>query len=413
MLLFPLNIGSGKITLYQPINLYRKFTAQHIFNGHNILPPQSVLITTVEGIISDIVHISEAGDGIEFFDGLLTPGFINAHCHIELSYLKGKIATGTGLVSFVQEVMKSRGVPDDGKQPAMQLAEQELYDSGTVAVGDICNTIDSIELKQTSKLHWHNFIEVSGFVDAGAAARVANAKNILEDFSSRLQQSVSLSPHAPYSVSKTLFSQLNEATANQLISIHNEECAAENDLYLDKTGDFLQLYKNFGIDITDFSPTGKTSMQSWLPYFNQQQSIISVHNSFTSQADIDFYNLYRGALATFFFCICVNANQYIEQKQPPIDLLRKNNCDIVIGTDSYASNRQLNLLEEMKVIQQISNGQIGLEEILKWATSNGARALQLEDKLGSFEKNKKPGIVLINQLDDLQLTPTSVSRRLL
>ena len=359
------------------------------------------------------MHISDAGDGIEFFDGLLTPGFINAHCHIELSYLKRKIAAGTGLVTFVQEVMKSSGVKDEVKQFAMQLAEQELYDSGTVAVGDICNTTDSIELKQTNKLHWHNFIEVSGFVDAGAEPRLKNAKNILEDFTSRLQQPVSLSPHAPYSVSKTLFGELNEATVNQLISIHNGECAAENELYFDKTGDFLQLYKNFGIDIAGFTPTGKTSMQSWLPYFNHHQSIISVHNSFTSQADIDFYKLYKGSLAKFFFCICANANQYIEQKQPPIDLLRKNNCDIVIGTDSYASNWQLNLLEEMKVIQQISIGQVGLEEILKWATSNGAKALQVEDKLGSFEKNKKPGIVLINQLDDLQLTPTSVAKRLL
>ena len=393
--------------------MYRKFTADYIFTGYEILPANFVLITNPEGVIIDIQDINNSGDNIEVFKGLLTPGFINAHCHVELSHLKDVISTGTGLVEFVQQLMRHRTSFDEAKQKAMQNAVQEMYKAGIVAVGDICNTTDSIIVKQQSLLHWYNFIEVSGFIDAAATKRLADINPVYTNFVANNLTQTSLSPHAPYSVSKTLFKELNLKTGNQLISIHNQECRAENELYQDKGGDFLKLYKNFGIDISSFKPTGKTSLQSWLPYFNKNQSIISVHNSFTSEADIDFYKSLSDTNPSFFFCLCVNANKYIEQMLPPIELLRKNNCLIVIGTDSYASNWQLNILDEIKTIQSATANSIPLAEVLQWATINGARALQLENLLGSFEKNKKPGIVLIEGMNDLILTEGSYSRRIL
>jgi cytosine/adenosine deaminase-related metal-dependent hydrolase len=81
---------------------------------------------------------------------------------------------------------------------------------------------------------------------------------------------------------------------------------------------------------------------------------------------------------------------------PDIDLLMKHDCDIVLGTDSLASNHQLSILEEIKTIHQ-QFPHIGTETMLRWATSNGARALQMGSFLGSFEKGKKPGVVLINK----------------
>ena len=399
--------------------MYRKFRADNIFNGYEILPHNFVLITTKQGVVVDITDSADAGDDIETFKGLLSPGFINAHCHLELSHLKDVIPAGTGLVQFVQQVMSGRASFDEAKTAAMKSAEEEMYNNGIVAVGDICNTADTIPIKQESKLQWHNFIEVSGFVDTGAAKRLADIKKVYENFCIINQPKTSLSPHAPYSVSKTLFNDLNNETANQLITIHNQECAAENDLYQHKTGDFLALYKNFGIDTSSFKPTGKTSLQSWLPYFNKNQSIISVHNTFISHADIDFCNEeYKVGYAEIlkpqiFFCICVNANKYIEQQLPPIELLRKNNCSIIIGTDSYASNWQLNILEEIKIIQQEALFSIPLTEVLQWATINGARALQMDNILGSFEKNKKPGVVLIEGMNGLVIKQYTSARRIL
>ena len=399
--------------------MYRKFTADNIFNGYEILPGNFVLITSEDGVVADITDRTDAGDDVEIFEGLLCPGFINAHCHIELSHLKDVIPAGSGLVEFVQQVISNRILFEEVKITAMKAAELEMYNNGIVAVGDICNTADSILIKQQSKLYWHNFIEVSGFVDGMAAKRLADIKKIQEIFYNNHLVPATLSPHAPYSVSKTLFTDLNDETTNQLITIHNQECAAENTLYLNKEGSFLSLYKNFGIDISSFEPSGKTSLQSWLPYFNKNQSIISVHNTFTSQADIDFYmeqvkaDNQVSSNPSLFFCLCVNANKYIEQKIPPIELLRKNNSNIIIGTDSYASNWQLNILEEIKTIQLETFNAIPLAEILHWSTINGARALQMDNTLGSFEKDKKPGVVLIEGLNDLAVTQYSSAKRIL
>ena len=389
----------GKFTVSQSIILYRKYKPATIFTGTEMLPPGFVLITTELGVIEAIVPEGAAGDAILELDGVLSPGFINAHCHIELSHLKGAIPTGTGLVNFVQQVISKRDGLNVGleahtafKQNAMQLAADELYTTGTVAVGDICNTTDSLFVKQQSPLYWHNFIEVSGFVDATAGNRIQAGGEVMNIFSNSLSSNnQSLSPHAPYSVSKKLFKLINEKTAGQLVSIHNQETLAENELYQHKSGNFLKLYENLGIQIDNFLPSGKSSMQTWAPYFTNNQSIIAVHNTFTQPNDI----IAGGAAVTY--CICINANLYIENKLPPIEMLMENNCQIVLGTDSYASNRNLNIMEEINTIQKNFPG-ISLQIILQWATLNGAKTLGIEDSYGSFEKGKKPGLVLIDTI---------------
>lgn len=384
--------------------MYRKFKADGIFTGTASLSGDHVLITGSDGKVIEIVDVAAAGDNIEIFNGLLSPGFINCHCHIELSFLKDVIPQHTGLVDFVQAVMANRIAPLDTRLEAMQNGTEELYKSGTVAVGDICNNADSLALKQNSPIYWNNFIEVSGFVDEAAQKRLADAEAVAQKFSI-LDSPFSIVPHAPYSVSKKLFQLLNEKTAGQLITIHNQEEGSENDLYKNKAGVFLKLYENLGIDIAGFSPTGKTSFQSWLPYFTNDQKIISVHNTFISQEDINFAQ-------HIFFCICINANLYIENTLPPLEMLTRNNCTIVLGTDSYASNWQLNIIEEMKAIHK-NFPFIEMETILKWATLNGAETLGIAETHGSFDKGKTPGIVLIENMEKEIFSPASKAKRLL
>ena len=350
------------------------------------------------GRIIDIVSAEAAGDDIECLEGWLCPGFVNAHCHIELSHLKNVIEERTGLVSFVQQIMTKRDANPSLREAAMQQALIDLHSSGTVAVGDICNTTDSLSVKTNSPIHWHNFIELAGFVNSAADFRIQQLEPVYQAFQSSLRSPDlfwrnTWSPHAPYSVSSKLFEKINQLTKHELISIHNQECAAENELYINKSGNFLKLFEHFNINIAEFKPTGKSSLQSWLPFFSNQQSIISVHNTFTNQDDVEFVKEYSNELV--YYCLCVNANLFIEDKLPPIDLLRKNECIICLGTDSYASNHHLSIVEEIKTIQHQYSNLVPLTEILQWATLNGAKALQMESLLGSFEKGKKPGAVHI------------------
>ena len=159
-------------------------------------------------------------------------------------------------------------------------------------------------------------------------------------------------------------------------------------------GDFIRMYEMMNIDNSFFKSSGKSSVQTYLHHFEKAKNVMLVHNTFINETDINFIHQYK---QNYFFCLCPQANMYIENILPPVDLLKKNNCNIVLGTDSLASNHTLNLLDEMKLLQQnFSNISIG--ELLQWATINGAKALQMDNVFGSFEKGKIPGINLIKNL---------------
>ncbi len=139
-----------------------------------MLPAGNVLITDKSGVFVDIVSLTDAGEDVAQFNGILCPGFINAHCHLELSHLKGVIPERTGLVEFVFKVITQRDFATADILTAIEAAEQEMLQTGIVAVGDICNTAITIGQKAQKRLRYHNFIEVAGFVPASAKDRFDN-----------------------------------------------------------------------------------------------------------------------------------------------------------------------------------------------------------------------------------------------
>ena len=351
--------------------------------------------------------LADAGEDIQRFEGILSPGFINCHCHLELSHLKNVIPPHTGLIDFLCDVVTKRGFAEDVIQEEIKKAEKEMFDAGIVAVGDIGNTADTAQVKSTSKIRWHNFVEVLSFTDGKAKENIAlynGIKSKMEDalqFSSVPHRSV-LTPHAPYSISPATFEMINEATGDQIISIHNQEHPAEDELYKSGGGEYLKLFSIFGINKSPFPVTGKSSLKSYLPHFNRSQTILLVHNTYTSQEDLQFARDYAAVQKIkLVYCLCVNANRYIENKLPPIQRFMDEGCHLVLGTDSYSSNWQLNIFKEVQTIHG-NFPDLPLEEILRWATINGARALDWDNDLGSFETGKRPGVVLIKNMDSVQ-----------
>ena len=393
--------------------MYRKFSADYIFNGYEMLHKQ-VLITDAAGTIVDIINEKESGAEVEKFNGILCPGFVNAHCHLELSHMKGLIPKHTGLVDFILKVINERHFAADEILAAIETAENEMLQNGIVAVGDICNNTFTIPQKSKGRLLYHNFIEASGFVPAFAKDRFEKSTLILDEYrSTSNEQRATITPHAPYSVSPEMFEMINDLSNNNLLSIHNQETAAENDFFEKGTGDFLGLYEKLDIDISFFKPSGKTSLQTWLPYFTKEQSIILVHNVCTSSEDLSFIKrTTNNQQRTTFFCLCPNANLYISNSLPDVKMLMQYTDNIVLGTDSLASNDQLSILAEIKTLQNCFEN-LDLTTLLKWATINGSRALQMDDRLGSFEKGKQPGVILIDELENLQVNDNTSVKRIL
>lgn len=374
---------------------YRKFRANRLFTGYEVLT-DCTLVTTQDGTIQELIRGAEGSEDVEKLDGMLIPGFVNCHCHLELSHMKGQVAEGTGLVDFVFKVITQRHAEKEVMLEAINRAEKEMVDNGIVAVGDICNNPITLLQKLRKNLYYHNFVEASGFVPAVVQERFKRSVDLYSVFGELYadpQASNSIVPHAPYSVAELLFNRIAVFPGNRLLTMHNQETADEDLLYENKSGDFLRLYENMKIDHSSFVPTGKTSLQFTLPYFFPQQTMILVHNVATREEDMQF--IQNNNTPVLHFCLCPNANRYISGQLPPVDLFIKYDCSIVLGTDSLASNHQLNILSEMNTLKE-NFSHLTYEQMLPWATINGARALGIDDKFGSFEKGKQPGIVLLD-----------------
>jgi cytosine/adenosine deaminase-related metal-dependent hydrolase len=347
---------------------------------------------------------------IERLPGIICPGFINTHCHVELSHLHGKITEGGGLVPFIKNIQQFRNTDAAEIEAAALKADNDMYENGIVAVGDISNSNVTIAVKANSKLYYHTFVETFSFTPDKAEAVFNNALAIMAEFK---PQPCSITPHAPYSVSKELFRLIkkycdNNANKN-LLSMHNQECEDENKFYRYKLGAFNDLYEHFGIDITYFKPQARNSIQSVLPLLTNKQNILMVHNTCTNLKDIYFIKRFDRKI---HWCFCPNANLFIEGTLPKVDLFLDQGFNITLGTDSLASNNKLCILSEMRTLQAKFPA-LSTERLLTWATINGATFLGIDKEKGTLEPGKTPGLNLITGLDDLKITADTKVRRLI
>ena len=372
------------------------FSAPQMHDGYRFVPEGSLLETDEAGVVIAIhpPGSEKVADQV-FKKGILCPGFVNAHCHLELSHMKGAIPEGTGLMVFLQQVMTRRDATEAEKTAARQAAFRNMYDAGVVAVGDIANTTDALDVRASGKIDFHTFVETSGFIPQTAPQRYATAQKVWTEYRAQSEalgaHQQSITPHAPYSVSPQLFQIIGAAPENGRFSVHNQESEDENDLYRDGSGGVNSLFQSLGLDISFFKPYGTNALEAWTAWLPTEKPLLLVHNTVTTAAEI------RATEARFrkvYWCLCPNANRYIEGRLPDVKMMAQTTENICIGTDSLASNYTLSVLSEIQILR-IFFPEISLEKMLRWGTLNGAKALGLEKEIGSFEKGKKPGIVWI------------------
>jgi cytosine/adenosine deaminase-related metal-dependent hydrolase len=220
----------------------------------------------------------------------------------------------------------------------------------------------------------------------------------------------SLVPHSAYSMSLTLFSLLrNKSSDNKVTSIHFMESAGENTFLTSHTGSLLSSYERSGL-LPPRMETAANHTDVVLTEITNSGNLILIHNTFADRDSV------RSAKKreNLYWCLCPNSNLYIENRVPPLNLFLEEKCDIVIGTDSLASNTQLSILEELKTLQ-LAFPDTSIPDLIKWATINGARALCEEEQFGSIETGKKPGLLLLQNVDliNMKFLPGSFVTRLI
>ena len=388
------------------------FSAQYIFTNSGPPVKRGIICTEDDGTI---VSVEDSGGNlseihsVEFFNGIIVPGFVNCHCHLELSYLKNEIPAGSGLAAFLMAVNSVRNSLQKDINQAIKDADNEMFKEGIVLCADICNTASTFVLKQESRIKYISLLEVFGIDSSRAEIRM---NEILE--LARTAEEMDLPhwivPHGVYSISLALFRLIKNYTkSNKISSIHFMESADEQTLLESHSGSLMESYKKFLPSVSDMKITDN-HIQALTDEITSSGNLMLIHNTFVNKDHIDKLKERAG----LYWCLCPNSNLYIEQKMPPVNLLAGEGCNIVIGTDSLGSNRSLSISEELKTIQ-LYFPSLSLETLISWATINGAKALgEVSDK-GSIVPGKKPGLVLLKNVDlvNLKLLPDTAVHRLI
>jgi len=379
----------------------RFLQATAIFDGQKVLEQDSILVLNQKNETEDLLPANAIESSrIEQLQGWLCPGFVNAHCHLELSHLIGQVPRGTGLPAFGKQIISKRMAfkPEEAEEHMLE-ADRFMWSKGIVAVGDISNNAASFKTKAGSKITYHTFVELLGLHPAQAAEVFKQGESLVAE-AGAYGLKASLSPHAPYSVSKDLFLKIKTFCEKNHLphTVHNQESEEELKFLKGEPGGFDELYRHLNVNLSFYEAPGKWGLD-YLKEFLPRNLSLLVHNTFSSAQD-----LVLAAELNAFFCFCPGANEYIEGRLPDFDLFKPHTNKLCLGTDSLASNDNLDLLKEANAVMQ--KGKFEVEEVLKMLSFQGAEALGLSNTHGCISKGKNAGINLIeyksNQLSFLK-----------
>ena len=333
---------------------------------------------------------------VEFFPGILIPGMVNAHCHLELSYLRGAIEEHTGFAGFASAIGRVRGnYTTEERIRAAKSADAQMWDEGVEAIMDIANDELIMPIKEASKIHYTTLFELFGL-------RCNSIDNHLA--MSQQYANSSITPHSTYSLQDEVFKAACKAN-NSTVSLHLLESDDESDLYNER-GSLAEWYKamSWECDFLGYGSPAERVARS----MDGSQRVLLVHGCKATPKDVTLLNNHFGHNATWV--LCPESNRYISDIKPPVAMLREMDAPIAIGSDSLASTRSLSLIDNLRLIENTP-----LEELLSWATIGGAKALGLDGEMGSIEVGKRPGLVIIENVDlhNMRLIEESQSHRII
>lgn len=337
--------------------------------------------------------------GVEWCGGVLIPGMVNAHSHLELSYVQGCITPHEGFTGFARGLRASRHLATpEFMESRAEYWDAKMWSEGVQAVGDVCNDTLSFGVKSRSNIYYRNFVELYGVVhrDASAVQRVL-------DRALELGMDASITPHSLYSLTDEAY---RAASQSERLSIHFDESREEVELF-EHRGAMWEWFSSAGFR-APFVDQYASPEERLLALTPAERKVLLVH-ACMANADtvrrVERHFEHRPS-----WVVCPLSNDFISQLTPPVDALMECDSQVAIGTDSLSSNTTLSMVAEMAAMPQVP-----LEKRLQWATRGGAKALGLEDKFGEFRKGLHSGAVVIEGVDfeRMQLTPNSLSRRVL
>lgn len=358
-------------------------------------PIRDAVLETGNGVIAGIREAATAADDslTDLGNVVIMPGLINAHTHLELSWLRGRVPPANSFTEWVRTLFAQRR-PDQVMTPELIApihdAVGEVSRTGTIAIGDISNSLAAVEPMQRAGLKGVIFHELLGFKERDGALIESTRARREAAASSGLR--VSLAPHAPYSTSVELFRAIRDAVNAsdcRIMSVHLGESAEEVELLATGGGPWRGMLEAIGAWREDWDVPGCGPVQ-----FLERHGVLDANTLVVHGVQFDDDALRRLKMLDATLVTCPRSNRWVGVGYPPIERFYQSGVRVAVGTDSLASVDDLNLFSEMKTMRWLAPS-VPARRILESATLVGARALGLDHELGSLAPGKSSTVLAV------------------
>jgi cytosine/adenosine deaminase-related metal-dependent hydrolase len=355
-------------------------------------PIPSGWVAVENGRIAAVSSAPTSG-AIDLGSAVILPALVNAHTHLELSYLRDVVPPATRFLDWIAAIMAARRRHADPRDPVILAAAragiEEARASGTGLVGEVSNTLVTVPLLREAAMAARVFYELTGFNIDDAGARVRQARTAIDGEGA---DGDILAPHAPYSVSPALFSAIRadmDAHARDVSAVHLGESPEEIEFLAAGTGAWRDLLVTLGAWTDVWEAPGASPVQYLADAGFLDSRVVVVHGVQLEGGDLARLR----ALGTTVVS-CPRSNQYVGVGNPPLEAFYAMGVTVAFGTDSLASVGDLNLFSELALARELAP-RVPARTLLESATRCGADALGFGDEFGTIEVGKRGALIAV------------------
>jgi cytosine/adenosine deaminase-related metal-dependent hydrolase len=338
-----------------------------------------------------------ASDAIDLGGVVILPALVNAHTHLELSYLRGAVPPAERFMDWIRPLMAARHeYPDPSDRRIRDAARDAIAEAraaGTCLVGDVSNTLVTVPLLREAGMAAQVFYELLGFNDTDGMGRVWDARARMAEYrGGDPAVRIALAPHAPYSVSPELFHAIRseiDGDSDHVSTVHLGESVEELEFVRRGSGPWRELLDEIGTWNEAWEPHGGSPVEYLADLGFLDSRVLAVHGVQCTGDDLARLRSLGTTIVS-----CPRSNRHVGVGSPPLEAFYAMGVAVAFGTDSLASVEDLNLFGELAEARRIAP-RVPASHLLESATLRGAQALGFGKDFGTIEPGKRAALIAV------------------